>query len=113
LPVIETKLTGRRWLNGIMLQGQKDETSGITVKSGSLLCLWRRNRNAETGFFHINNGLVERYHDLALVEILEQDRTLISINRAQPANLPLTIHELERHPLGTQAFIPMKGEVLW
>ena len=33
-------------------------------------------------FFHINNGLVERYHDLALVEILEQDRTLISINRA-------------------------------
>ncbi|EFB1526624.1 ureidoglycolate lyase, partial [Escherichia coli] len=29
-------------------------------------------------FFHINNGLVERYHDLALVEILEQDRTLIS-----------------------------------
>ena len=50
-------------------------------------------------FFHINNGLVERYHDLALVEILEQDRTLISINRAQPANLPLTIHELERHPL--------------
>ena len=45
-------------------------------------------------FFHINNGLVERYHDLALVEILEQDRTLISINRAQPANLPLTIHEL-------------------
>ena len=49
-------------------------------------------------FFHINNGLVERYHDLALVEILEQDRTLISINRAQPANLPLTI-------------IPMKGEV--
>ncbi|MDU3066807.1 MAG: ureidoglycolate lyase [Escherichia coli] len=41
-------------------------------------------------FFHINNGLVERYHDLALVEILEQDRTLISINRAQPANLPLT-----------------------
>lgn len=79
--------------------------------SQEALCLWRRNRNAETGFFHINNGLVERYHDLALVEILEQDRTLISINRAQPANLPLTIHELERHPLGTQAFIPMKGEV--
>ena len=49
---------------------------------------------------------MERYHDLALVEILEQDRTLISINRAQPANLPLTIHELERHPLGTQAFYP-------
>ena len=58
-------------------------------------------------FFHINNGLVERYHDLANVEILEQDRTLISINRAQPAVMPLVIHELERH---SQAFIPMKGE---
>ncbi|WP_176364635.1 ureidoglycolate lyase, partial [Escherichia coli] len=34
-----------------------------------------------------------------------------SINRAHPANLPLTIHELERHPQGTQAFIPKKGEV--
>ncbi len=60
-------------------------------------------------FFHINNGLV-KHHDLANVEILEQDRTLISINRAQPAVMPLVIHELERHPLGSQAFIPMKGE---
>lgn len=64
----------------------------------------------QRNFFHINNGLVERYHDLANVEILEQDRTLISINRALPAVMPLVIHELERHPLGTQAFIPMKGE---
>lgn len=28
----------------------------------------------ERDFFHINNGLVERYHDLAKVEVLEQDR---------------------------------------
>ena len=61
-------------------------------------------------FFHINDGLVERYHDLATVEILAQDRTLISINRAQPAEMPIVIHELERHPLGTQAFIPMNRE---
>ncbi|AYB10087.1 ureidoglycolate lyase [Salmonella enterica] len=59
----------------------------------------------ERDFFHINNGLVERYHDLAKVEVLEQDRTLISINRAQPAAMPIVVHELERHPLGTQAFI--------
>lgn len=57
-------------------------------------------------FFHINNGLVERYHDLALVEILEQDRTLISINRAQPANLPLTIHELETSSAGYSGLYP-------
>lgn len=61
-------------------------------------------------FFHINNGLVERYHDLAKIEILAQDRALISINRAQPAKIPIVIHELERHPLGTQAFVPMNGE---
>lgn len=64
----------------------------------------------EREFFHINNGLVERYHDLAKVEVLEQDRTLISINRAQPAAMPIVVHELERHPLGTQAFVPMNGE---
>lgn len=48
-----------------------------------------------------------------MVEILQQDRTLISINRAQPAVLPIVVTELERHPLGTQAFVPMNGEALW
>lgn len=31
-------------------------------------------------FFHINDGKVERYHDLTKVEILEQERTLVSPN---------------------------------
>ena len=61
-------------------------------------------------FFHINDGKVQRFHDLAMVETLQQDRTLISINRAQPAVLPIVVTELERHPLGTQAFVPMNGE---
>lgn len=61
-------------------------------------------------FFHINDGKVQRFHDLAMVETLQQDRTLISINRAQPAVLPIIVTELERHPLGTQAFVPMRGE---
>lgn len=61
-------------------------------------------------FFHINEGKVQRFHDLALVEVLEQPRTLISINKAQPAALPIIVTELERHPLGTQAFIPLGGE---
>ncbi len=61
-------------------------------------------------------GLPVRQHaqcfrsNLAKVEVLEQDRTLISINRAQPAAMPIVVHELERHPLGTQAFVPMNGE---
>lgn len=61
-------------------------------------------------FFHINDGKVQRFHDLAMVETLQQDRTLISINRAQPAALPIIVTELERHPLGTQAFVPLRGE---
>lgn len=24
--------------------------------------------------------------------------------------MPIVVHELERHPLGTQAFVPMNGE---
>ena len=28
-------------------------------------------------FFHITNGLVERYHDLALVEILEDRKSVV------------------------------------
>ena len=53
---------------------------------------------------------MQRFHDLAMVETLQQERTLISINRAQPAALPIVVTELERHPLGTQAFVPMNGE---
>ncbi len=62
--------------------------------------------------FHINDGKVQRFHDLAMVETLQQDRTLISINRAQPAVLPIIVTELERHPLGTQAFVPLRGRPL-
>ncbi|OON42222.1 ureidoglycolate hydrolase [Izhakiella australiensis] len=65
---------------------------------------------AGNDYFHINDGAVERYHDLAKVDILKQDRALISINRAQPATLPIVISLLERHPLGSQAFIPLNGE---
>ena len=61
-------------------------------------------------FFHINDGKVERYHDLTNVEILGQDRPLVSINRAQPAPLPIVVTQLEKHPLGSQAFVPMQGE---
>lgn len=58
--------------------------------------------------FLINNGSTERYHDLAKVESVgENARTLINIFRATPLNYPLNIKLVERHPLGSQAFIPM------
>ena len=58
--------------------------------------------------FSINAGYAERYHDLARVEV-SGGRTLISIFRAQPRALPLALTVLERHPLGSQAFMPLSG----
>ena len=58
--------------------------------------------------FPINNGTTERFHDLATVDTLSEDgKTLVSIARSQPFSLPLPIEMLERHPLGSQIFMPL------
>lgn len=65
-------------------------------------------RNAEA--FPINNGSTTRFHDLAKVETAGRGaRTLINLFRGKPFELPITIAMLERHPLGSQAFIPLHG----
>ncbi|MBZ5486066.1 ureidoglycolate lyase [Halomonas aquamarina] len=61
--------------------------------------------------FPINAGRTQRHHDLALVETLgEGARALISIFVSQPVSLPLALTFLERHPLGSQAFMPLHQE---
>lgn len=61
---------------------------------------------AET--FTINDGYATRYHDLASIDICGSgSRPLINIFRGRPRPLPLTIHMMERHPLGSQAFVPL------
>src|SRR5690554_5076338 len=60
--------------------------------------------------YPINNGMTERYHDLAKVELGGvQPRPLISIFRGQPYALPLDLKLVERHPLGSQAFYPLSA----
>lgn len=60
--------------------------------------------------FPINNGTTMRFHDVATVDTgSEGGRTIISIARAQPFILPLPIKMLERHPLGSQIFMPLNG----
>jgi len=60
--------------------------------------------------FSINQGYTERYHDLAQVDVAADDgRPLISIFRATPLAQPVAIRMMERHPLSSQAFIPLSG----
>lgn len=59
--------------------------------------------------FAINNGNTERYHRLTSVDLAQaDDRAIINIFRAQPLKMPLRIAMMERHPQGSQAFIPLK-----
>lgn len=59
--------------------------------------------------FPMNGGAMERYYDLASIEVSgEQARPVISIAETrQVSSLPYRIPLVERHPLGSQAFIPM------
>lgn len=63
--------------------------------------------------FTINDGFTERYHDLAKVETEQNNgctgsgRTGISIFRSTPLQMPIAIKMMERHPLGSQAFMPL------
>lgn len=58
--------------------------------------------------FPINAGTTQRFHDLARVDVASADgQPLISIFRGQPRAQPVTVAMLERHPLGSQAFVPL------
>lgn len=56
----------------------------------------------------VNAGTALRFHALSQVDVVGDDaQVLISIFRAQPRTLPFDVTMLERHPLGSQAFVPM------
>ncbi len=54
----------------------------------------------------INQGRCERHHALATVE-RGGGEAIISIFRSEPVSLPYACPLLERHPLGSQAFMPL------
>jgi len=57
----------------------------------------------------INNGYAKRFDNLANINTSkDQGKTIISIFSAIKRNFPMKIDMMEKHPLGSQAFIPMK-----
>ena len=59
--------------------------------------------------YTINAGNTERYHDLANIDVGLDGKAIVSIFRGQPRQLPFTVAMMERHPKGSQAFVPMSG----
>ena len=63
-------------------------------------------------YFKINNGYAKRYDNLGKIDTLtKKGRPIISIFSAKKRRFPMKIDMMEKHPLGSQAFIPMKETI--
>ncbi len=59
----------------------------------------------------INDGTTIRYHDLATIDVAEENgHTLVNIFRGSAVRLPLRLWLMERHPIGSQVFWPLSNE---
>ena len=57
----------------------------------------------------INAGYAKRFDNLANINTLEDEgKTIVSIFSSLKRNFPMKIDMMEKHPLGSQAFIPIK-----
>jgi ureidoglycolate lyase len=61
-------------------------------------------------FKAINSGTTQQYSKLTEVDVsADGGRTQVSVYRVVPYELPLAIKMLERHPLSSQLFMPLKS----
>ena len=60
-------------------------------------------------YFRINNGFAKRYDNLGKIDTSKKKgTTIVSIFSAKKRRFPMKIDIMEKHPLGSQAFVPMK-----
>jgi ureidoglycolate lyase len=57
----------------------------------------------------INDRMCQRFHDRAILDFGDA-RAGISIFQAEPRALPYSFDLIERHPQGSQAFLPMSAD---
>ena len=58
--------------------------------------------------YPINNGMADRYHALANVELGGDDaRAVVSLVASKKFEMPRKVDHMEYHPHGSQAFIPL------
>ena len=58
---------------------------------------------------NINNGYAKRFDNLCKINTsLKKGNTIMSIFSTRKRKFPMNIKMMEKHPLGSQAFIPMK-----
>jgi ureidoglycolate lyase len=87
----------RRWLAVEPLDAQAFAPFGDVIEAAGA-------RDQRT----INEGFALRCDDLARLDTQrQQGRPVLSIFRAQPRALPLQLRLVERHLLGSQAFVPL------
>jgi ureidoglycolate lyase len=56
----------------------------------------------------MNEARFERFDDLCKIDLDDERQLAVSIARCRtPTSLPLRLDMVERHPLGSQAFVPL------
>ncbi len=59
----------------------------------------------------INYGATQRFHDLARLDCVEAGgHAIVNIFRSQPPAYPFAVTVMERHPLSSQAFMPLSAQ---
>ena len=95
-----TARSSRNWLPVEPLEAHAFAPFGDVIEAGGSARHWT-----------INEGFAERFDDLARLDTLrQQGRPVLSVFRALPRALPLQLRLVERHLLGSQAFVPLQSQ---